>query len=195
MGEGHDQTNPYSPYAFEAANKHYANQIHVPDPIVGARSRVGIITCCDARCIPERFFNLSENEAFVIRNGGGRTASEDVIRTILLVSVLSEIKELKVIHHTDCGSLAFSDEWIRETVARNDPLLPGGPFKSDALPWAEAISTQPFHMRPGDTERDRIERSVRQDVQYLKSHPLVKPATLITGWVYDLHTGLVEKCD
>lgn len=215
MGEGHDQTNPYSPYAFEAANKHYANQIHVPDPIVGARSRVGIITCCDARCIPERFFNLSENEAFVIRNGGGRTASEDVIRTILLVSILSEIKELKVIHHTgkykpysyatsfatrltlhpDCGSLAFSDEWIRETVARNDPSMSGGPFKSDALPWAEAISTQPFHMRPGDTERDRVERSVRQDVQYLKSHPLVKPATLITGWVYDLHTGLVEKCD
>lgn len=100
MGKGHEQTNPYSPYGFEAANKHYATETHVPDPIVGARSRVGIITCCDARCIPERFFNLGENEAFVIRNGGGRTASEDVIRTILLVSVLSEIKELKVVHHT-----------------------------------------------------------------------------------------------
>jgi carbonic anhydrase len=215
MGQGHDQSNPYSPYDFEAANKHYATEVHVPDPIVGARSRVGIITCCDARCIPERFFNLAENEAFVIRNGGGRTASQDVIRTILLVSVLSEIKELKVVHHTgkcksynyvmssaakltfltDCGSLAFSDEWIREIVTKNDPSMPGGGFKPDALPWAEALASQPFHMRPGDTERERVERSVRQDVQYLLSHPLVKPAILITGWVYDLHTGLVEKCE
>jgi carbonic anhydrase len=100
MGKGHDRTNAYSPYDFEGANKHYATHVHKPDPIVGARSRVGIICCCDARCIPERFFNLTENEAFVVRNGGGRTASEDVIRSVLLVSVLSEIKELKVVHHT-----------------------------------------------------------------------------------------------
>lgn len=80
-------------------------------------------------------------------------------------------------------------------VAKNDPLVPGGPFKSGALPWAESITTQPFHAQPGDTERDRVERSVRQDVQFLKSHPLVKPSILITGWVYDLHTGLVEVCE
>jgi carbonic anhydrase len=97
---GHPETNPYQEYDFQAANEHYAKHSHKPDPIVGARSRVGIITCADARCIPERFFELTENEAFVIRNGGGRTATEDVIRTLLLIQALSEVKELKVVHHT-----------------------------------------------------------------------------------------------
>jgi carbonic anhydrase len=97
---GHPETNPFQAYDFQAANEHYAKHTHKPDPIVGARSRVGIITCTDARCIPENFFELTENEAFVIRNGGGRTATDDVIRTITLIEILSEVKELKVVHHT-----------------------------------------------------------------------------------------------
>lgn len=112
MGQGHPQTNPYRPYDFDAANKQYVESgLHEPDPIVGARSRVGIIACCDARCIPERFFQMEENEAFVIRNGGGRTAEESVIRTILLIELLSEIKEIKVIHHT-------GERALLETVSR-----------------------------------------------------------------------------
>jgi carbonic anhydrase len=110
MGLGHKRTNAYQPYDFEAANRRYVESgQHVPDPIVGARSRVGIITCCDARCIPERFFQLDENEAFVIRNGGGRTAVNDVIRTILLIELLSEIKEIKVIHHTGKYRISIID--------------------------------------------------------------------------------------
>jgi carbonic anhydrase len=190
---GHPETNPYQAYDFQAANEHYAKHSHKPDPIVGARSRVGIITCTDARCIPERFFELTENEAFVIRNGGGRTATEDVIRTLLLIQVLSEVKELKIVHHTDCGALAYSEEWVRDLVAANDPSAPGGPFKKEAFAWSEAIAYQPFTTRPNETERERVERSVRQDVEYLKSHPLIKPTVLITGWVYDLHTGKTEQ--
>lgn len=97
---GHKESNNYQPYDFQAANEHYAKYAHKPDLIVGARSRVGIITCSDARCIPEKYFELSENEAFVIRNGGGRTATEDVIRTLTLIQILSEVKEVKVVHHT-----------------------------------------------------------------------------------------------
>lgn len=113
MTNGHHQTNAYQPYDFEAANKKYVESgLHQQDPIVGARSRVGIITCCDARCIPERFFQLEENEAFVIRNGGGRTAEESVIRTILLIELLSEIKEIKVVHHT--GEDPFASTAVKQ---------------------------------------------------------------------------------
>jgi carbonic anhydrase len=97
----HPVVTPYRPFNFEAANKRYVEEVFdEPDMIVGARSRVGIITCCDARCSPEQFFQLAPNEAFVIRNGGGRTATNDVIRTLAGIQVLSDIKELKVIHHT-----------------------------------------------------------------------------------------------
>jgi carbonic anhydrase len=101
MGQGHDETTPYVPYDFVSANNRYTTSpIFTPDPIVGARSRTGIITCCDARCSPEEFFMLPPNEAFVIRNGGGRTAEESVVRTLALIQVLSEVKEIKVVHHT-----------------------------------------------------------------------------------------------
>jgi carbonic anhydrase len=98
---GHPVVTPYRNFDFEAANENYVDHVFTePDMIVGARSRVGIITCCDARCSPDQFFQLQPNEAFVIRNGGGRTSSIDVIRTIASIEVLSDIKELKVIHHT-----------------------------------------------------------------------------------------------
>ncbi len=101
MTKGHPIVTPYTPFDFEAANKRYVENVFSdPDMIVGSRSRVGIITCCDARCSPDQFFQLTPNEAFIIRNGGGRTATDDVIRTLTGIQVLSDIKELKVIHHT-----------------------------------------------------------------------------------------------
>jgi carbonic anhydrase len=80
-------------------------------------------------------------------------------------------------------------------IAQNDPASPGGPFKEGALAWAEAIAYQPFTGKPGDSERDKIERSVKQDVLYLKSHPLIKASIKLTGYVYDLHSGRVEEVD
>jgi carbonic anhydrase len=100
-GLGHDEFLAFAPYDFKSANEDYArNFFHKENMVAGARSRVGIITCCDARCSPDQFFRLGENEAFVIRNGGGRTASADVLRTIAVIEIVSEIRELKVIHHT-----------------------------------------------------------------------------------------------
>jgi carbonic anhydrase len=115
---GHPQINPYKPYDFDAANKNYVeNVFDEPDMVVGARSRVGIITCCDARCSPDHFFQLKPNEAFVIRNGGGRTATDDVIRTLTGIQILSDISELKVIHHT--GKLLAKSTGSEQPIDQN----------------------------------------------------------------------------
>lgn len=98
---GHADFTPYREFDFEAANKDYVeNVFSEPDMVVGARSRVGIITCCDARCSPDHFFQLQPNEAFVMRTGGGRVNSTEVLRTLVSIQVLSDIKEIRVIHHT-----------------------------------------------------------------------------------------------
>jgi hypothetical protein len=68
---GFDKLEDFAPYDFKAANEDYAaNVFKRENMVVGARSRAGIITCCDARCSPDQFFRFGENEAFVIRNGG-----------------------------------------------------------------------------------------------------------------------------
>lgn len=98
---GHDKFNPYVPFDFKAANENYVKNVFKDqDPPVGASSRVGIVTCCDARSSPDHFFQLNHNQAFIIRNGGGRTSPPDVIRTIASIEILSDIKEIMVIHHT-----------------------------------------------------------------------------------------------
>ncbi|KAH0841661.1 hypothetical protein AYO21_01105 [Fonsecaea monophora] len=195
-GLGHPEFQAFRPYDFKAANEDYMeNVFSKPNMIVGAKSRVGIITCCDARSSPDQFFRMGENEAFVIRNGGGRTATMDVLRTIASIEVLSDIKELKVIHHTDCGALWCSDDFIRSMIINNDPTMKDGPFLEGSKQWAEALTYYAFSWKEGETERQVLERSVVEDVQFLRSHPLIKPSIPITGWIFNQGNGAVEEVD
>lgn len=57
-----------------------------------------------------------------------------------------------------------------------------GKHDASALPTIESIDFLPF----GD-----LDKSVRDDVRYLKEHPLITNETTITGWVYDVQTGKV----
>ena len=48
-----------------------------------------------------------------------RTAGGNIrfaVRDILLLDTRFVIEELVVVHHTDCGSLMFTDDWMRTTV-------------------------------------------------------------------------------
>lgn len=38
-----------------------------------------------------------------------------------------------------------------------------------------------------------LEGSVKEDVEYLKQQPLVLKETTITGWIYEVETGKVNK--
>ena len=70
--------------------------------------KFAILTCMDARLDPAKFAGLSEGDAHVIRNAGGRV-SDDAIRSLLISYKLLGTKEWFVIHHTDCGLEKFSD--------------------------------------------------------------------------------------
>jgi carbonic anhydrase len=62
--------------------------------------RFAILTCMDARLDPAKYAGLSEGDAHVIRNAGGR-ASDDAIRSLVISCKLLGTKEWFVIHHTD----------------------------------------------------------------------------------------------
>ena len=66
-----------------------ANEVYAKDfgpkarlPMPPAR-RFAILTCMDARLDPAKFAGLSEGDAHVIRNAGGR-ASDDAIRSLVI---------------------------------------------------------------------------------------------------------------
>src|SRR6188474_3618377 len=78
--------------------------------------RFAILTCMDARLDPAKYAGLSEGDAHVIRNAGGR-ASDDAIRSLVISYKLLGTREWFVIHHSNCGMELFTDEIIRGLLA------------------------------------------------------------------------------
>ena len=99
------------------ANEAYASSFGAKDelPLPPAR-HFAILTCMDARLDPAKYAGLSEGDAHVIRNAGGR-ASDDAIRSLVISYKLLGTQEWFVIHHTNCGMEFFTDEVIRGLLA------------------------------------------------------------------------------
>ena len=80
--------------------------------------RFAVLTCMDARLDPAKYAGLSEGDAHVIRNAGGR-ASDDAIRSLVISYKLLGTREFFVIHHTDCGMQFFTNQVMRGLLANS----------------------------------------------------------------------------
>ena len=95
----------------------------------------------DARLDPAKYAGLSEGDAHVIRNAGGR-ASDDAVRSLVISHKLLGTREWFVVHHTNCGMELFTDDVIGDLLADNletahfDGRL--GPIQSTAMDQAQA---------------------------------------------------------
>ena len=173
-----------------AANDAYAanfgDKANLPLP---PGRRFAILTCMDARLDPAKYAGLAEGDAHVIRNAGGR-ASDDAIRSLVISYKLLGTQEWFVIHHTDCGMELFSDDTIRGLLANSLETA-----TVDADGWHD------IGAGPGSNAGEQIafltisdaQQSVVDDVQRIRSHPLVPGRIPIYGYIYDVKTGkLVE---
>lgn len=70
-----------------------------------------------------------------------------------------------------------------------------GPFLKESKQWAESTTYLSFNWSEGESEREVLDRSVVEDVQFLRRHPLIKPSIPITGWVFNQDTGECEEID
>lgn len=148
-----------------------------------------VLTCMDARLDPAKFAGLSEGDAHVIRNAGGR-ASDDAIRSLVISYKLLGTKEWFIIHHTDCGMETFTNDVMiglldssleTSTVDENgwhDHGNGPGSHEGRYINWL-TISNQA--------------QSVLEDVIRVRQHPLVPAGIPIYGYIYDCKTGkLIE---
>jgi carbonic anhydrase len=172
------------------ANNDYANSFGSRADLALPPARgFAILTCMDARLDPAKYAGLSEGDAHVIRNAGGR-ASDDAIRSLVISYKLLGTKEWFVIHHTNCGMEFFTDEVIRGLLA-------------SSLETAElgADGFRDVGAGPGSAEARYIDwltitdnaQSVVEDVSRIRAHSLVPGTIPIYGYIYDVATGrLVE---
>ena len=151
--------------------------------------RFAILTCMDARLDPAKYAGLSEGDAHVIRNAGGR-ASDDAIRSLVISYKLLGTAEWFVVHHTDCGMEFFTNEVISDLLASSletAALGPEGFYDVGTGPGSPAAANIDWLCITDQTG------SVADDVQRIRNHPLVPESIAIYGYVYDVKTGrLVE---
>ena len=151
-----------------------------------------ILTCMDARLDPAQYAGLSEGDAHVIRNAGGR-ASDDAIRSLVISYKLLGTKEWFVIHHTNCGMELFTDDVISGLL---DSSLETASLTADGfVDVGEGPGSDAGHAIDWLTIADN-EASVVEDVTRIRTHPLVPAGIPIHGYIYDVTTGrLVEVPD
>ncbi len=151
--------------------------------------RFAILTCMDARLDPAKYAGLSEGDAHVIRNAGGR-ATDDAIRSLVISHKLLGTLEWFVVHHTNCGMELFSDSVMADLLEDNlatasfdgknwsNPQHGGGYAAGHFIKW-HTIAQQ--------------EESVLQDVRRIREHPLAPRNIPIYGYVYDVKTGRLNE--
>lgn len=140
------------------------------------RLKTMIIGCVDPRVDPVYVLGLEQGETAVIRNVGGRV-TPGALQTLMMLQNVGRAPraepanrfDLIVLQHTECGINHLEDK----------PDLLAGYFgvEKEALN-AKAISAP--------------RTAVALDVAALKAHPLLPRPWVVSGLVYDVHTGLVE---
>lgn len=155
-------------------NQQFARSAFSPDLKIVPALRTIIIGCVDPRVDPAAIFGLEHGEAAIIRNVGGRVYPS----TVQTMDMLSEVSRasggflgagwnLVVLHHTDCGILRLGQ--AQEALADHFGVASG------------ALA--------GLAVDDPV-ASIAVDIAALKSDPKLSGEVIVSGWVYDVKTGL-----
>jgi len=154
-----------------AANKRYAAGFSRGALPMPPARQVAVLTCMDARLDPAKFLGLEEGDAHVVRNAGGR-ASDDALRSLVISYKLLGTREFIVVHHTDCGMLTFTSDRLQEMLRKD---LGADASGIDFLTFSD------------------LDESVLEDVNTIRSSPLVPKDISVTGSVYDVRSGSLRQ--
>lgn len=146
-------------------------------PALEPSLRTVILCCADHRADPAHVLGLMPNEAIVIRNPGGRVTPDflrslAVLAAVAMTENLSAAYELILMQHTDCGLSHLSPETNADVLASFFGVTP------------DEVANKQL----GDPRE-----AVRSDVSLLRSNPLVPRTLDVSGLVYDVNTGRVER--
>jgi len=164
---------------FEEGNLPYVSDFKDKGKLaIPPAKRLAIVTCMDARIDVVGQLGLKEGDAHIIRNAGG--SAKDSIRSLVISQRLLGTREIAVFHHTDCGMQTFTTAQLREKLKASAEA--GG--AEEVAVAAEAIQFLEF---------SDLDKAVKEEVEHVKTHPLILKETEVTGWVYHVESGKVRR--
>lgn len=154
-----------------AANREFAKTFEFAGFDGVAKAGVAIVTCMDSRIDPLRMFGLQHGDAKIFRNPGGRVTPQALEALVLGVHLLG-VERILIIPHTRCAMASNTEQELRVKVGRSA---------------GQDASWQPFHV-----VADQV-ASLEEDVQKVRSHPLIPDTVKVGGFLYHVDTGLVDQ--
>jgi carbonic anhydrase len=156
---------------FLASSERFAAETAIPQRPAAPARHVAILACMDARIDVFRVLGLQLGDAHVIRNAGGR-ASDDVIRSLIVSTVLLQTREIVVMHHSNCGMETSTNEEIHSRIV--------GVMGAAATEIDIDIDFLSF---------TDLDQSVRDDVERIERSLYLGTDTVVNGCVYDVESG------
>ncbi len=153
------------------ANERYADVFDRSKLTIPPAKHLAVVACMDARLTVPDFLGLRTGDAHIIRNAGG-IATEDAIRSLIISTKLLGTREFVVINHTDCGMLTFKDQDLQDRLTK------------EAGVNASKINFHSF---------TNLEENVRTQVERIKTNPFLPKDIPVTGFVYDVRSGKLER--
>ena len=153
-----------------ANNRAFAEDFAFADLALRPMRKLAVVACMDSRMDVFSILGLGYGEAHIIRNAGG-VVTDDVIRSLVLSQRLLGTREIILIHHTNCGLQAITEDEFKHDIESETGLRPW---------WALESFSDPY-------------QNVRQSMSRLHLSPFVVEKRYIRGFVYDVTDGLLHE--
>jgi carbonic anhydrase len=154
-----------------AANRDYAATHELSGFDGVAHAGVAIVTCMDSRIDPLRMLGLDHGDAKIFRNPGGRVTAAALEALVLGVHLLG-VRRILIVPHTRCAMASNTETELKVKVSKSAGV--------DA-------SWQQFHVID-----DQI-AALQEDLQKVRSHPLIPDTVKVGGFMYYVDTGLIDQ--
>jgi carbonic anhydrase len=154
-----------------AANREFARDFGLAGFDGVAHAGIAVVTCMDSRIDPLGMLGLKPGDAKIFRNPGGRV-TEQALEALVLGVHLLNVQRILVVPHTRCAMASATLEEVRERVAASA---------------GQDASWQTFSMVADQ------EAALHDDVQKIRTHPLIPGSVAVGGFIYDVDSGLLEQ--
>ncbi|HXR13649.1 MAG TPA: carbonic anhydrase [Solirubrobacteraceae bacterium] len=132
--------------------------------------RLAIVTCMDSRLDVFAALQLRDGDAHILRNAGG-VITDDVIRSLAVSQRRLGTREVMLIHHTDCGMQALTDDGFRAELQQATGVAPSFAIESFT----------------------DLDANVRQSILRVRRSPFLLHRDVVRGFVYDVDTHLLRE--
>jgi carbonic anhydrase len=154
-----------------AANRTYAETFDMAGFDGIAHAGIAIVTCMDSRIDPLNMVGLTAGDAKIFRNPGGRVTSPALEALVLGVHLLG-VDRILIIPHTRCAMTRHTELELRAKVGESAGV--------DATWQAFNVTDDPIE-------------ALEDDVNRVRTHPLIPETVRVGGFMYDVDTGLLEQ--